>query len=188
MRALVATACLGALVGCQSAADVGPYQPPTETKRDPGLAEELSAEASELLDSDPEEAESLLREALTADLFCGAAHNNLGVLYLKQDRLYEAAGEFEWARKLLPGHPDPRVNLALALEAGGKTTQALAAYDAALQVYPGYLPAVMGAASLTLRSGTGDKRVRGWLEEIAMRAEEPSWAEWARERLALGPR
>jgi hypothetical protein len=50
-------------------------------------------------------------EALSADLFFGLAHNNLGVLYLKEDKLYEAANEFEWARKLMPGHPDPRMNL-----------------------------------------------------------------------------
>ena len=35
-----------------------------------------------------------------------AVHGNLGVLYLNRGELYEAASEFEWARRLLPGHPD----------------------------------------------------------------------------------
>jgi len=34
-----------------------------------------------LIDSDPAKAAELLREALTADLFFGPAHNNLGVLH-----------------------------------------------------------------------------------------------------------
>jgi len=49
------------------------------------------------------EAETLLRRALTADLYHGPAHNNLGVLYLTQGKLFEAAGEFEWARGELAG-------------------------------------------------------------------------------------
>ncbi len=40
-------------------------------------------------------------------------------MFLGQRKLYEAANEFEWAKKLLPGHPDPRVNLARTLEEAG---------------------------------------------------------------------
>ena len=64
-----------------------------------------------------------------------------------------AANEFEWARKLMPGHPDPRVNLAMTLEMAGKVVEELASYGAALKVYPDYPPAVQGIASLTLRAG-----------------------------------
>lgn len=170
--------------GCAGPRESGPYQPQDGGQRDSVKAEELNREGADLLDSDPDEAERLLRDALTADLFFGPAHNNLGVLYLKRGKLYEAASEFEWARKLLPGHPDPRVNLALALETAGKTSEAMAAYDAALEVYPDYLPAVMGAASLALRSGREEERLRGWLEEIAFRVEEERWRDWARLRLA----
>lgn len=52
-------------------------------------------------------------------MFNGPAHNNLGVLFLERGQLCKAANEFEWTRKLLPGHPDPRVNLALTLERAG---------------------------------------------------------------------
>jgi Flp pilus assembly protein TadD len=54
------------------------------------------------MDSEPEKAERLLREALTADLWHGPAHNDLGVIHLRRNELYEAASEFEWARKLMP--------------------------------------------------------------------------------------
>lgn len=175
---------LGLLAACAApSAGDGPYEVQEEQERDSRRADELNREAADLLDEDPEQAEALLRDALAADLFHGPAHNNLGVLFLEQGKLYEAAHEFEWARKLLPGHPDPRVNLALVMEEAGRTDEALAAYDAALEVYPGYLPAIMGAASLTVREGREDERIRGWLVEVAARAGNSPWRQWATHHL-----
>jgi len=180
----IAMCVLGLGLGaCKSASGDGPYETQGEQQRDVAKALVLNAQAADVLKSDPERAETLLREALTADLFCAPAHNNLGVVFLGQGKLYEAAGEFEWARKLLPGHPDPRVNLALVLESAGKTDEALASYDAALEVQPGYLPAIQGAASLAVREGREDERLKGWLGEIAMRGTEPTWRTWARQEL-----
>src|SRR5258706_15322252 len=97
--ALARIAMLGALLGavapaCRSTA-IGPYNPPTEAARDTTKAEKLNREAADLIASDATKAEQLLREALTADIFFGPAHNNLGVLFLNQRKLYEAASEFE---------------------------------------------------------------------------------------------
>jgi Flp pilus assembly protein TadD len=161
------------------ASEVGPYEPPDAATRKTAEAEGLSREAADLMVKDPEQAEKLLREALTKDLFFGPAHNNLGVVFLGQGNLYEAAGEFEWARKLMPGHPDPRVNLAITLERAGRTNEALSAYTAALEVYSEYLPAVEGLASLTARSGKKDERMATWLREISMRETSPQWRAWA---------
>jgi Tfp pilus assembly protein PilF len=172
-----------ALVGCRSAnAPVGPYTPPSEAARDTTKAERLNREAADVLATDPARAEELLRQALTADLFHGPAHNNLGVVYLGQQKLYEAASEFEWAKKLMPGHPDPRVNLGLVMEAAGRNDEAMASYEAALEVWPGYLPAIQGAASLALRSGRrDDARLGSWLDEVALRGDD-GWRRWARSR------
>jgi tetratricopeptide (TPR) repeat protein len=165
------------LAGCRSAAP-SPYATPSEVSRSTVEAEALSRKGADLVSEDPDEAEALLRESLTKDLYFGPAHNNLGVLYLKQEKLYEAANEFEWARKLMPGHPDPRVNLALTLELAGRIDEALASYGAALEVYPEYLPAVQGIASLTVRAGRKDERLAGWLQTIAMRSD-PEWRAWS---------
>ena len=124
-----------------------------------------------------------LRAALTEDIFFGPAHNNLGVIHLKRGDLYQAAEEFEWARKLMPGHPDPRLNLAITLEKAGRADEALATYSAALEVYPQYLPAIQGLASLSLRLGTSDERVREWLKTIVLRSSEPRWRDWAKQQL-----
>ncbi len=162
---------------CRSTSNASPYQA-DEAPRETVRAEALSREGADLIEADPERAEKLLREALAADLFYGPAHNNLGVIHLDRGELYEAA--HEWARKLMPGHPDPRVNLAMTLERAAKNDEAKAEYESALEVWPDYVPAVQGLASLTLLGGEADDRLREWLELVAMNGENEAWREWAR--------
>jgi Flp pilus assembly protein TadD len=151
----------------------------TESMRDTNLSQKLAQEAAKILSKDPERAEKLLREALSADLYNGPAHNNLGVVYLERGALYEASSEFEWARKLLPGHPDPRMNLALTLERAGRVDEAITTYRAALEVYPDYLPTVEALARLQVRSGRTDTATPAMLKDIAMRGENDAWRRWA---------
>ena len=161
-----------------------PYTTPGESERDTQQAELLNRQAAQWIDTDPNEAEVLLRQALALDIFYGPAHNNLGVLHLNRDRLYEAATEFEWARKLMSGHPDPRVNLAIVLERAGRPEDAAEAFMAALEEQTDYLPAVQGIALLTVTQQWSDERLRGWLEQVAMRTEDASWRSWALSELA----
>jgi tetratricopeptide (TPR) repeat protein len=172
------------LAGCASTR-TGPYAPANPLARDSQRAQELSRRAADLMHEDPGKAEELLREALAADLWHGPAHNNLGVLYLKQGKLYEAAGEFEWARTLMPGHPDPRLNLALTLEKAGRIDEALCTYDAALEVYPNYLPAVQALARCQVRYARADERTDELLREIQFRANEDAWRDWAQRTLIV---
>jgi tetratricopeptide (TPR) repeat protein len=145
-------------------------------------------EAAPLIHSNLARAEALLREALTADLYFGPAHNNLGVIYLAQGRLYEAAAEFEWARKLMPGHPDPRLNLALTLERAGRIDQAIDAYRAALDVHPDHVPTIQAMARIQVRSGRIEDRTARLLDDIALRGESEEWRTWARaQRFRLPP-
>lgn len=166
--------------GCASAA--GPYSPRTEAHRRPSHAERLTLDAAAVMDSDPSRAEKLLRQALTEDLYHGPAHNNLGVLFLRQGRLYDAASEFQWARQLLPGHPDPRLNLGLALERAGRVSDALEAYASALDVYPEHLQSMQALARCQLRHARADDRTNGYLREIAFRGDD-HWRVWAQSQL-----
>lgn len=190
--ARIASACIAALSlvvlgGCATSGHrSSPYTVQPEEARDPREADRLNGEAVKLVDEDPVEAELLLRRALTADLYHGPAHNNLGVLYLGQGLLYEAANEFEWARKLMPGHPDPRLNLALTLERAGRVDEALNAYAAALEVYPGHVGALQGRTRLQLRENRADETTEDALREIALRGENERWREWARRQSAGG--
>lgn len=182
-------AALSVAAGCSTPGPVagdggGPYEPARAGSRDPLRAQELTLQAIDLMQSDPKKAEELLRGALGADLWHGPAHNNLGVLYLRQEQLYEAANEFEWARKLMPGHPDPRMNLAFVMERAGRVDEALATYETALEVYPGHIASMQALARLTVREGRSDDRLDGWLREIALRGDTAEWREWAQAELA----
>jgi tetratricopeptide (TPR) repeat protein len=183
MLTFTAVIALAALGGCGVSAGLrgnGPYSPLSEADRDGTKATKLTREAADCIDKDPQKAEKLLREALNADLYHGPAHNNLGVVYLAQGKLYEAAGEFEWARKLMPGHPDPRMNLAFTLETAGRTDDALVTYASALEVYPDYLPTMQALARAQLRAGKPDDSTAHYLDEIVMRGETQEWKDWAR--------
>jgi len=171
-------------VGC-AAMHSGPYTSQDAGSRSPLQAEELTMQAADLIDHEPDKAERLLRQALSHDLYHGPAHNNLGVLYLKQGKLYEAASEFEWARKLMPGHPDPRMNLALTLEKAGRIDEAAETYAKALEVYPEHIPTLQALTRLQVRYDRVDEKTRERLKIIALRGRKKSWRQWAQEQLAL---
>lgn len=104
---------------------------------------------------------------------------------MNQSRLYEAANEFEWAARLMPDHPDPRMNLALVLERAGRTEDALAAYATALEVRPGHVPTVQAYVRCQLKHGRADDRTSALLEAVALRGTTSAWRDWARTRLAV---
>jgi tetratricopeptide (TPR) repeat protein len=202
-RAAGVFACIAlaaAVAGCApQKVSSSPYATQPEVDRNATRAEQLTRRAVEVMDAstadnarekDAEaeallrEAEALLREALAADLYHGPAHNNLGVVFLRQGKLYEAANEFEWARKLMPGNPDPRFNLALTLERAVRVDEALAMYATALEVQAEHLPSMQGLARLQIRQRKTDARTDGLLREIAFRGSSAEWRSWAQGELA----
>ena len=186
MRLAVAFLCFVAACAAPERG-VGPYSAQESGQRNTAAAERLTKEAADLIGTDADRAEELLREALAEDLFFGPAHNNLGVVFLERGELYEAASEFEWARKLMPGHPDPRLNLAITLDRAGQSDQALSAYTATLEVYPGHIGAIQGLARLAVLEGRSNPQLPAWLERIALEGESESWRSWAqKERTSLG--
>ena len=176
------------VTGCASSSR-SPYAVSNDAPRNPLEAQRLTQEAVALVQSNPVKAERLLRDALAADLFHGPAHNNLGVLYLSRSEMYAAAEEFEWARRLMPGHPDPRLNLAMTLERVGRFDDAIDEYRSALEVYPGHIQSVQALTRCRLRHDAeairGDLEVLAGLKDIAMRGETQEWREWAQTRLSL---
>lgn len=170
--------------GCASSQRLGAYTTDESAPRDPQLAQELNGQGVEKMLAEPSEAEALFRRALAADLYHGPAHNNLGVLMLESGRLYEAAEEFQWAARLMPGHPDPRINLGLVFERAGLTEDAMAHYRTALEVYPGHLQAIQALTTAELRSGRADSATTDRLKVISLRGSAP-WRLWAMEQLAV---
>jgi hypothetical protein len=70
------------------------------------------------------------------------------------------------------------VNLARALESAGREREAMDAYNAALAVYDGYLPALQGKARLEVATGRTDDNTVEALDEISLRGKE-LWRDWA---------
>ena len=186
MKGLLQAALAGLAACAGPKAAVGPYTAAETARRSTAEAERLTKAAADLVLERPEEAERLLRRALGEDLFFGPAHNNLGVIFLERGELYAAASEFEWARKLMPGHPGPRLNLAITLDRAGRAEEARAAYTATLEVYPGHLGAIQGLARLAVRSGERAPPLTQWLARIALEGETAQWRTWAARQAASG--
>lgn len=184
LRKRLSVAAVLSILGCSSPSPLGPYATGTAESRDGGRAQQLTSDAMACADADPVRAEQLLRDALTADLFHGPAHNDLGVLFFRQGKLYEAANEFEWARKLMPGHPDPRLNLALVLERAGHADEAFKAFDSALEVAPEHIPTMQAYARLAIREGRRDEKTSAMVKSVALRGETESWRTWAARELS----
>ncbi len=71
------------------------------------------------------------------------------------------------------------------MEEAGRNTEAIASYRTALEVYPGYIPAVQALTSLQLRTEKPDDSLDANLREIALRGTTPQWREWAKVRLTF---
>src|SRR5262245_12375417 len=93
-------------------------------------------------------------------------------------------GDCVWSARLLPGHPDPRLNLALTLEKAGRTDEAMATYRTALEVFPGHIQSMEALARLQVRSAKTDADTPHLLSEVAMRGETARWRDWARMQVA----
>jgi tetratricopeptide (TPR) repeat protein len=79
----------------------------------------------------------------------------------------------------MPSQPDPRVNLGICLDRAGRSNDAMASFEAALEISPEHLPAIQGAALLSVRTGRNEQRLTAWLDSIALggrRAMEPMGA------------
>lgn len=173
------------VVGACVSKPESPYVGTAEAARSPAEAERLTKEAVAIIDTEPARAEELFRRALAADLYHAPAHNNLGTLLLRRGKLYEAAGEFEWAKRLMPGHPDPRMNLALTLEIAGRNEEAIDTYRTALEVYPDHIATMQALTRLQVRTSKTDAETQRMLSEIALRGESSEWREWAKRQSLL---
>lgn len=175
-----------ALAGCGC-------QPAPDFARDPHLAaqqaRELNEKATQSISlKDWVGAEKDLHAALRLDPDLGQAHNNLGVVYLNQHRLYEAASEFQLAAGLLPTQAQPYNNLGLVMESANKLETAAEFYEKALARQNECVPAMANLARVLVRLDRRDEKTHRLLEQLVLRDSRPEWNCWAREKLAMWPK
>ncbi len=156
---------------------------------DPAAAEQLAVQAGRLLDSEPAKAEAMLQEAVRLDPACGVAYNNLGVIAMNRPSssaapdLFAAAEYFQAAGRLMPGRPDPRMNLGLVMERAGRLDDALAAYASAVDASPNHVPSLQALTSLEFRLDRTTTRTIEHLKAISLHSPDPAWRDWAKDKL-----
>ena len=154
----------GACSGCSTDSDPNSQivKAPKTPRQDTDLARRITTHSLDLIgDAKWSEAETALVEAINADVTYGPAHNNLGTVYLHENKLYQAAWEFQYATKLMPYQPEPRSNLGLVFEEAGKLDDAVDAYDQAIKIEPDNPQFVGNSARARIRRGDKDEKVSG---------------------------
>jgi Tfp pilus assembly protein PilF len=181
----------GLLAGCSSKKP--PEAPNYQTvgrdpRRDTETARTENAKALAQMDKgDWSKAEDSLKKALAADVMFGPAHNNLGKIYYRQNKLYLAAWEFEYAAKLMPHQAEPKNNMGLVFEAAGKWNEAVENYAQALTIEPENPELIGNAARARIRRGDRGPEVRQLLQKLVMVDTRPQWVTWAKQRLVMIP-
>ena len=141
-------------------------------------------------DGKDQEAEAHLHKAIEADVTFGPAHNNLGLIYYRQGRYYDAAWEFYNTTKLMPYQPDVRNNLGMVLEMDvTKYNEAIDSYEQARKLAPDNPEYLANLARAKDRRGDRDEEIKKLLQELAFKDSRPEWRDWARMKLfEIAPR
>ena len=154
--------------------------------RDPDKARALCDRAGEFFEAGRiAKAEAALQDALIADVSYAPAHNNLGRIYFDQGKLYLAAWEFEYARRLLPESAEVNNNLGLVYEAAGQLDQAIDCYRAAVSMDSGNIEYKGNLARTLIRAGKEFDQAAALLKDIVLHDSRPAWVQWARQQLEL---
>jgi Flp pilus assembly protein TadD len=159
----------------------------TEPWRDTEAARQKNREGlRHLAAGDMEAATRSFKQALSADVKFGPAHNNLGKVYYLQNDLYNAAWEFKYAIDLLPRHAGPHNNLGLVLEASDKPDkleEAVNSYREAVSVEPTNIEYRANLARALVKRGDKTDEVAILLQQILDQDDRPQWRSWAKLQL-----
>lgn len=156
---------------------------------EPGRNTELARKANQeglahLEAGELEAARTAFRKSLTADIEFGPAHNNLGKVLYAQQKWYEAAWEFEYARKLMAKHPAPPNNLGLVLERAGELDRAVECYRGAVALAPDNVAYRANLVRGLIRRGDRTDEVVKLLRTLVKTDDRPTWRRWAEKQLA----
>lgn len=103
--------------------------------------------------SDPGRAEQQLRAAIEINPNYLAAYDELGRLYVRQNRVESALEQFETLSARQPQAVGPHTVIAMLLESRGRVAEAMARYEQALELDPKAAAAAHGLARLLVQQG-----------------------------------
>jgi Flp pilus assembly protein TadD len=179
----LAAASVSLLVGCSSHKQT--ESKPTEiTKVDISASSKAVHRSAELLsDQKDKDAGELLQQAIKADPNYGPLHNNMGIVALRQGRLYEAASEFDTASRLMPTIAEPRNNLGLVLERVGRLDDAIAAYTKAHELQPDSAIYLGNLLRAKVRRGDTEREMHNLFQQLLLHETRPEWVQWAQAQM-----
>jgi tetratricopeptide (TPR) repeat protein len=125
-----------------------------------------------------DEALRLLHRSVRSEPANAYAWTALGVVSFEQNQVEESARAFRQAIKLAPRRPEPHYNLAVVLESVGRYTQAIEAYEAALQLQPDDLFTMENLARCYRRQGVKPEKVAELLDRALAVEDRPQWRAW----------
>ena len=128
--------------------------------------------------------EELYLKVLQQQPSFGKVSNNLGVLYLKQNRTGEAIRYLRRAVKHLPGAPAPRFNLGLAYERAGRLQSAQEQYVSSMEMEssnPDYIEAV---ARIYIKRQVRLDQAEELLRKALSLEERSAHRKWIKEKLS----
>jgi len=117
-------------------------------------------------------AQTFYQTILTENPACWMADNNLGFLYLQQDRVNEAVACFQKAIASNPNAVEALDNLGLACHETGQTAEALAYFRQALKIDPGFADAHYNLANTLLQAGQRDEAIVEYQEALRIQPDD----------------
>ena len=153
-------------------------------KRTEALA--LARQAGDHLEADEQDkARASATEALRLDPYCFVAHNNLGIVYLRERSYASAAQTFRDASRYEPGAYQPHYNLGSLLQEVGRWQEATVEYEAALIRNPGHLATVEQLAQCYILLGKQPGPAHELLTQATRIETRPTWVEWLHGQLSI---
>lgn len=116
----------------------------------------------------PQMEEEYIKKALDIDPNYAAAHNELGLVYMKKGNNEDAIVEFEKTIKLDPNHPEPYVNVANLYFKDKKYDKALAFYTEANKIDGDFKEVHIGLFNIHYIKGEKDEAFRECKEAFSL--------------------
>jgi tetratricopeptide (TPR) repeat protein len=123
------------------------------------------------------QAERYYRQALARNATMAEAHNNLGTLYIRQQQIPAAIGEFRSAMALNSNYAMVRNNLGSAYFLIGEEELAIQEFIAALRIDGAYVSPYYNLASLYARRGEVGQAVAFLTKALALESAVVSWVQ-----------
>ena len=123
--------------------------------------------------------ETLWRDTVTKNSGACLAHNNLGVVLGKQDRIQEAFAQWKQALRLDPDFYEAYFNLGAALAQAGRNDDAIGYYEQALRIRPDFYEAHFNLGVALEQAGRNNDAIGHYEQALRLK---PDYAE-ARDNL-----